>query len=52
MWKVLVVVLSIPCVLWGKKAVEKTGRHIRPGEHDINSYDWERYLSFADKWLK
>ena len=25
MWKVLVVVLSIPCVLWGKKAVPSTG---------------------------
>jgi len=37
--------------LWGGKCVEKTGRHIRPGKHDINSYDWERYLAFADKWL-
>jgi len=38
--------------LWGKKCVDKTARHIRPGEHDITSYDWERYIDFADKWLK
>jgi len=38
-------------LLWGRKAIEKTGRHIRPGKHDITSYDWERYLAFADKWL-
>ena len=28
------------------------GHHVCPGKHDITLYDWERYIVFADKYLK
>jgi hypothetical protein len=28
------------------------GYHLRTGRHDINAWDWEQYLRFADIHLK
>lgn len=27
------------------------GYHLRPGKHGVQSFDWERWLDFADRWL-
>ena len=26
--------------------------HVRPGVHDVTDYDWDRYLGFADKFVR
>ena len=32
--------------------VGRMGHHIRKGEHNVRLYDWEQYVSFADRFLK
>lgn len=31
---------------------ERLGYHIREGKHQLTPFDWDRYLDFADKYMK
>lgn len=31
---------------------DRMAYHLREGKHDITEFDWERYIAFADKFLK
>lgn len=32
--------------------MNRVAYHNRTGGHDVTDFDWENYITFADKWLK
>jgi hypothetical protein len=36
----------------GQPAMGTVAYHIRPGKHDVTDFDWDRYMDFADKYLR
>ena len=44
--------LSFETVVDEPEALGSVGYHLRPGDHDLARYDWDRYLDFADRHLK
>lgn len=45
---------GLPCESWppaGKSVQGAIGYHVREGKHDVQPFDWEQYLNFADKHL-